>query len=111
MRRGLAVAHADAVLITNIASDHLGEFGVQTLDELADVKWIATRALDASGTLVLNADDPYLVARAPSVTARLAWFSADAANPVLRAHAREGGTTCKRAFQLRLSQGHCEAAR
>ena len=94
LRRGLAVERADAVLITNIASDHIGEFGVQNVEELADVKWIATRALGADSTLVLNADDPYLVARASSVDARIAWFSSDASNPRLREHARSGGTTC-----------------
>lgn len=94
LRRGLAVAHADAVLITNISSDHLGEFGVQTLDQLADVKWIATRALDDTGSLVLNAEDPYLVARAPSSIANLVWFAADPANAVLREHAKAGGTIC-----------------
>lgn len=94
LRRGLAVAHADAVLITNIASDHIGEFGVQTLDELADVKWIVTRALDDKGSLVLNAEDPYLVARASSTKAKLIWFSSDPANPLLRSHARTGGTVC-----------------
>ncbi len=94
LRRGLAVEHADAVLITNIASDHIGEFGVQTVDELADVKWVATRALGAEDTLVLNADDPYLVARAASADAQLAWFSSDPSNPILREHARSGGTIC-----------------
>lgn len=94
LRRGLAVGRADAVLITNIASDHLGEFGVQTLDELADVKWIATRALDERGALVLNAEDPQLVARAASSPALVSWFSADPENPLLRAHAGAGGTIC-----------------
>jgi cyanophycin synthetase len=94
LRRGLAVNHADAVLITNIASDHIGEFGVQTIEELADVKWIATRALDERGTLVLNADDPYLVARAANTPAQLIWFSTDPRNPVLAAHSKAGGTVC-----------------
>lgn len=94
LRRGLAVDRADAVLITNISSDHLGEFGVQTLDELADVKWIATRALDERGSLVLNAQDPYLVARAASSSARIVWFGSDPANPVLRDHAGTGGAIC-----------------
>jgi cyanophycin synthetase len=47
LRRGLAVERADVALITNIAADHLGEFGVETIDDLADVKWSVTRALDA----------------------------------------------------------------
>ena len=94
LRRGLAVERADAALITNIASDHIGEFGVQNLEELADVKWVVTRALGDQGVLALNADDPRLVARADRFPGRIIWFSADAANPLMRAHAAAGGTTC-----------------
>jgi cyanophycin synthetase len=94
LRRGLAVEHADAALITNIAADHIGEFGVQNLDELADVKWIVTRALQAQDTLVLNADDPLLLARAGQTSAGIIWFSLDQSNPVLRAHREAGGTVC-----------------
>ncbi len=36
MRRGLAVARADAALITNVADDHLGDFGVHDVAALAD---------------------------------------------------------------------------
>jgi len=94
LRRGLAVPHADAALITNVAADHIGDFGVQNIEELADVKWVVTRALDEHGTLVLNADDPRLVARAANVTPGIIWFSLDPRNPVLRTHAAAGGTTC-----------------
>ena len=94
LRRGLAVGHADAALITNIASDHIGEFGVQNLEELADVKWVVTRALDAGGTLVLNAEDPRLVARAASAPCPITWCSPEPANPVLKSHAVAGGTVC-----------------
>ncbi len=94
LRRGLAVERADAALITNIASDHMGEFGVQTLDELADVKWVVTRALGADGQLVLNADDPLLVARAPTAPCPIVWFSADADHPLLADHAARGGRFC-----------------
>ena len=94
LRRGLAVSHADAALITNIAADHIGDFGVQNIEELADVKWVVTRALGDSGVLVLNADDALLVARAKTSPARLIWFSPDPRNPVLKAHAATGGTIC-----------------
>jgi UDP-N-acetylmuramyl tripeptide synthase len=94
LRRGLAVERADAALITNIASDHIGEFGVQNLEELADVKWVVTRALGERGVLVLNADDPRLVARAAHFHGRIIWFGPDPSNAVLRAHAAAGGTSC-----------------
>lgn len=76
LRRGLAVTRADAAIITNIAADHFGEYGVESLGDLAAVKGIVTRVLDPSACLVLNADDPELVAFAPRATSRVAWFSA-----------------------------------
>jgi cyanophycin synthetase len=91
LRRGLAVERADVALITNIAADHLGEFGVETIDDLADVKWSVTRALGASGTLVLNAEDPRLVARAGACDARLCLFSTRPSVPAFREHVDSGG--------------------
>ena len=57
LRRGLAVEHARAAVLTNIAADHLGEFGVQTLAELAETKLLVARAVGAGGRVVLNADE------------------------------------------------------
>jgi len=94
LRRGLAVERADAALITNIASDHLGEFGVQTIEQLADVKWVVSRAVAEGGTLVLNADDPLLVARADTSSARIIWFGSDPKSSLLREHLASGGTVC-----------------
>jgi cyanophycin synthetase len=83
LRRGLACPSADAAVITNIAEDHLGAYGITSLDDLAEVKCVVARALDASGTLVLNADDARL-ARAPhGHQGAVAWFRADAPPAVL----------------------------
>ena len=65
LRRGLAVARADVAVITSIAADHFGEFGVHDLDALVDVKLAVARALDAGGLLVANADDAVLARTAP----------------------------------------------
>lgn len=94
LRRGLGVYKADAAVITNIGRDHLGDFGSRSLDELMDVKWIVSRAVRDEGTLVLNADDARLVARSQGYPGTLAWFSLDAANPVVVAHTGVGGTAC-----------------
>lgn len=91
LRRGLAVERADVALITNVAPDHLGEFGVATTDDLATVKWAVTQALDADGTLVLNAEDERLMARARDVEAKLTLFSVDPRNPALLEHTQSGG--------------------
>ncbi len=94
LRRGLAVEHADAALITNVAADHLGEFGVGNTDELADVKWVVTRALPKGGNLVLCADDHRLIRRAKNSHFDITWFSAHEQHPELLRHADQGGKTC-----------------
>lgn len=92
LRRGLGVERADAALITNIAKDHLGDFGSRNLDELLGCKWIVSRAVRKSGKLVLNADDPRLVARSQKYDGELVWFSLDAGNDLILAHTAAGGT-------------------
>lgn len=83
LRRGLAVRHADAALVTNIAEDHFGDWGVNSLDELADTKLVITRAVRKRGAACLNADDPVLAARRGTFTRPPSWFSLDARAPLL----------------------------
>ncbi len=92
LRRGLGVDKADAALITNIAKDHLGDFGSRNLDELLDCKWIVTRAVTNSGKLILNADDSRLEAKSKEFGGELVWFSLDAANETVLAHTAQGGS-------------------
>ena len=93
LRRGLAVNHADAAIVTNISADHFGEYGIDDLDGLTATKLIVARALDADGVLVLNADDAQLRRQAPA-TSRLAWFALDDEHAWLREHRAQGGSTC-----------------
>jgi UDP-N-acetylmuramyl tripeptide synthase len=91
LRRGLAVTRADAAMITNAAEDHFGEFGILDLAGVTEAKFIVTRALGPAGRLMLNADDPSLVARAVLATAPIVWLSLDPANPVVQDHVDQGG--------------------
>jgi cyanophycin synthetase len=91
LRRGLAVSRADAAIITNIAADHFGEYGIETLDDLTDAKRIVERVLSRDGWLVLNADDPQLAAVATTSRARVALF-ASGRNAIVDAHVAGGGT-------------------
>jgi cyanophycin synthetase len=93
LRRGLAVRYAQAAIVTNIAEDHFGEWGINDLAALAEAKLVVARALGPEGRLVLNADDPHLVAAAPRLTVPLFWISLEADNPVVRAHLARGGDT------------------
>lgn len=92
LRRGLGVEIAEAALITNIAADHLGDFGSQDLSELLDIKWIVSHSVAANGRLILNADDAMLCDKAKNYGGELIWFSLHADNSVVQAHTDNGGT-------------------
>jgi len=90
LRRGLALGpgEADVVAVLNVAADHLGEWGVQDLDMLADTKFVIRRA---GRRVVLNADCPQSVARRGLVEAPVDWFSLDPGSPVVAEHLAAGG--------------------
>ena len=100
LRRGIAVAQAQVALVTNVSADHFGEYGIDDLEGLADVKLSVAGVLSAAGLLVLNADDEQLASRAPGLARRfgrspaIGWFALDADRPALRAHREGGGATC-----------------
>ncbi|MEN8144523.1 MAG: cyanophycin synthetase, partial [Gemmatimonadota bacterium] len=90
---------ASAAAVTNVAEDHMGEFGVSDLDELADVKLVVTRAA-AHGTAVLNADDGQLTAalrRRAEVGAaplQITWCTLRPDEPEIQSHLAAGGRVC-----------------
>jgi UDP-N-acetylmuramyl tripeptide synthase len=94
LRRGLALARASAALITNVGADHVGEYGIDSLDHMADVKWLVAGPVAAHGVLVLNADDARLRERAARHPGRLAWFALDHEHPTLQAARAAGSPTC-----------------
>ncbi|MBK9030170.1 MAG: Mur ligase [Myxococcales bacterium] len=109
LRRGLAIEAADAAVITNVTADHLGGYGVDDLATMTQAKAVAARA---ARTVVLNADDPELVALAPTLTAPIVWFGRDPDGAVLAGHvARGGGAWAVRAGQIVHWRGGGEAAR
>jgi UDP-N-acetylmuramyl tripeptide synthase len=94
LRRGLATCRADVAVVTNVAADHFGEYGVHGLDDLAAVKLTVARAIGVGGRLVLNADDALLRAQASALSCPLAWFSLDFDHPLLRSQRAEGQPAC-----------------
>ncbi|MDI3337182.1 Mur ligase family protein [Defluviimonas aestuarii] len=85
LRRGVPVTRARAAVVTNVAADHLGQYGINTVAELARVKLAVHRALAPDGVLILNADDPQVVEAAREADASKAWFSLRSDNAEIRA--------------------------
>ena len=100
LRRGLAVSRADVAVVTNISSDHFGEYGIDDLAGLADVKLSVAAVVAEHGRLVLNGDDALLRMKARELTLRYglslspAWFARDAEQAYLRSYRAQGASTC-----------------
>ena len=97
VRRGLGYDWADVAVITNIRADHLGQDGMETVEDVVHVKALVAERVRDGGTLVVNADDAgalQVLAR-PAVRRgdkQLVYFSLDPHNPVIRRHLAGGGT-------------------
>ncbi len=109
LRRGLACNAADVAMVTNISEDHFGEYGVFSLDDLAQVKLSIAKGLRKGGILVLNAEDPMLVKHGQGKAEQLAWFCADWNNATLQNALANAQAVCGvRDGQLCLqSDGQC----
>ncbi|MBB3190388.1 cyanophycin synthetase [Halomonas cerina] len=110
MRRGLGFDECDVGVLLNIASDHLGEHDIHTLDELARCKTVVIDAVSKSGTAVLNADDPRVLAGQEWARGDIIFFTLDPDSRPIRQHVRDHGV----AFTVHnerivMRQGHVEA--
>jgi cyanophycin synthetase len=89
--RGIGTDHNDVAVVTNVTEDHLDQYGIRTLDQLAEVKATITRITRPEGWDVLNADDPRVLAMRRLATGRPWLFSLDADHPAIRTTLAEGG--------------------
>ena len=89
--KGIGLTRNDVSVVTNVSSDHLGLHGIDTVDQLAEVKAVVPRITKASGWAVLNADDPRVFAMRRSITARPWAFSRDPDAPAIRETLEAGG--------------------
>jgi cyanophycin synthetase len=91
LRSGLGYDRCDVAVVTNVASDHLGLKGINTLAELARVKEVVPQSVLPNGASVLNADNQYTVEMERVARGEIIFFSMDEENPVIREHLRERG--------------------
>jgi cyanophycin synthetase len=89
--RGIGTDHNDVAVVTNVTEDHLDQYGIRTIDQLAEVKGSITRITRPDGWDVLNADDPRVLAMRRLATGRPWLFSLDADHPAIRTTLAEGG--------------------
>lgn len=92
LRSGLAYDYADVAVVTNVAKDHLGQYGVETLGDIAHVKGLVAEVVKPHSYVVLNADDPLVVQMAHKTKGRVIFFSKEKDNLTVRKHLACGGT-------------------
>ncbi len=91
LRAGLGFHHCDIAVVTNVAEDHLGLQGIDTIEKLARVKAVATQTVLPTGYAVLNADDTLVYKMHKDLDCKVAYFSLHEDNPRIKEHCAKGG--------------------
>ena len=93
LRAGMGVAEVDVGAVINVASDHLGLKGIDTLEQLAEIKRIVVEV--ARECAVLNADDPNVLKMSAYTDAKvICYVTMNPSHPLVREHIRAGGRAC-----------------
>ncbi len=95
LREGLGYERNDVAVVLNVQPDHLGLRGIDTIEQLADVKAVLVEAVPRDGHAVLNADDPLVREMRRRCSGQVVWFSMEEpgtdAREMIDAHCRRGG--------------------
>jgi cyanophycin synthetase len=91
LRSGLAFRNCDIAIVTNVASDHMGLGGIDSLEQMAKVKSVVAETVYKHGFAILNADDDLVYNMRDNLKCNIALFSMDENNPRILAHCKKGG--------------------
>ena len=89
--KGIGLTRNDVSVVTNVSADHLGLQGIDTLDQLAEVKSVVPQITRKGGWAVLNGDDPRVYAMHTVIRAQPWVFSRDPDSPAIREVLGNGG--------------------
>ena len=93
VRAGMGVPEVNVGAVLNIQSDHLGLKGIDTLEQLAEVKRVVIEV--ATDCAVLNADDPLVLKMAGYTEAKnICYVTMNPQHVLVREHIRAGGRAC-----------------
>jgi len=94
LKSGLAFRHCDVAIVTNVAADHMGLSGINTIEQMAKVKAVVPETVFPHGYAILNADDDLVYKMKEGLECNLAFFSMNENNPRIRKHCAAGGLAC-----------------
>jgi cyanophycin synthetase len=90
LRGGLGFQECDVACCLNVTADHLGLKGVDTLEQLAQIKRVPIEV--ANKAAILNADDAYCLQMADYTEAEiLCYVTMNPGHPLVKQHIRAGG--------------------
>ncbi|HEX7916167.1 cyanophycin synthetase, partial [Rudaea sp.] len=93
LRAGMGVSEVNVAAVLNVQSDHLGLKGIDTLEQLAEVKRIPVEV--AKDCAVLNADDPHVLKMSAYTEAKvICYVTMNPSHALVREHVRAGGRAC-----------------
>ena len=93
LRAGMGVREVNVGAVLNVQSDHLGLKGIDTLEQLAEVKRIVVEV--ATDCAVLNADDPLVLRMSGYTDAKsICYVTMNPEHTLVREHIRAGGRAC-----------------
>lgn len=97
LRAGLGFSEADVGVVLNVSGDHLGVGGINTVEQLAELKSVVAAVVRREGHAVLNADDPLTLAMAERTEGDVVLFSTrpEGSNPEFEAHLARGGIAAR----------------
>jgi cyanophycin synthetase len=91
LRAGLGFHNCNVAVVTNVAGDHLGLGGIDTIEKLARVKGVVPKTVFASGYAVLNADDDLVYGMRKELDCHVALFSLNENSNRVLDHCKKGG--------------------
>ncbi len=91
LKSGLAFQNCDVAIVTNVAADHMGLGGINSLEQMARVKAVVPETVFPHGYAVLNADDDLVYKMKSELNCNVALFSMDENNPRIKKHCNGGG--------------------
>jgi cyanophycin synthetase len=93
LRAGMGVREVNVGGVLNVQSDHLGLKGIETLEQLAELKRIVVEI--ATDCAVLNADDPLVLKMSGYTEAKnICYVTINPQHTLVREHIRAGGRAC-----------------
>jgi cyanophycin synthetase len=91
LKSGLSFQHCDVAIVTNVAADHMGLGGINTIEQMAKVKAVVPETVFPHGYAILNADDDLVYKMGDELDCNVALFSMDENNPRIKRHCAKGG--------------------